>query len=203
MNDERSVLVILFLCYPHLVHHGERPQNRAAQPSGVLPFWRRVDLRRRAPGRPDKKLGLEPLGEAGEAAASARQDDVAEPRVRAVLAQRLRLERAVAVAQLDAVADQLRQPAARLAHQPRREERLCDLRPLLGGEGELPPVRQLVRRLRPIGRAFDGDDAERFLELARVREVHRAARDLLQQLRRPPVERLARHVAAQQRPWVV
>lgn len=45
VDDGRSSLVVLLLANPHLLEGGERGEDGAADPHGVLPLWRSDDLR--------------------------------------------------------------------------------------------------------------------------------------------------------------
>lgn len=50
VDDGGSSLVVLLLANPHLLEGGERGEDGAADPHGVLPLWRSDDLRGGAGG---------------------------------------------------------------------------------------------------------------------------------------------------------
>ena len=73
VNDARPRLVILLLGDPHGLKSGQRGQDGAADPHGVLPLGRRDDLDLHGAGRQSRDLLLHAVGNAREHGAAARQ----------------------------------------------------------------------------------------------------------------------------------
>ncbi len=73
VNDARPRLVILLLGNPHGLKSGQRGQDGAPDPNGVLPLGRRDDLDLHGARRQSRDLLLHAVGNAREHGAAARQ----------------------------------------------------------------------------------------------------------------------------------
>ena len=76
VDDGGAGLVVLLLADPHLLEGGQRGQDGAADPHGVLALWRRDDLDLHRAGRQGRDLLLHPVGDAWVHGGATRQHRV-------------------------------------------------------------------------------------------------------------------------------
>jgi len=76
VDDGRARLVVLLLADPHGLERGQRGEDRAADPDGVLPLGRSDDLDLHRARRHRRDLLLHAVGDAGEHGRAARHDRV-------------------------------------------------------------------------------------------------------------------------------
>ena len=76
VNDSRSGFIVLLFADPHLLEGGERSQDGATDPHGVLPLWWSDDLDLHGRWSHGGELLLHPVGDSWEHSGSSGHDDV-------------------------------------------------------------------------------------------------------------------------------
>jgi len=76
VDDGRARLVVLLLGDPHLLECGQRGQDRASDPDGVLSLWWSYCLDLHGGGSEGGELLLHPVSDAGVHGGASREDDV-------------------------------------------------------------------------------------------------------------------------------
>jgi hypothetical protein len=76
VDDSGTRLVVLFLGDPHLLEGGQRGQDRATDPDGVLALWGSNDLDLHGRRSKSSQFLLHSVGNTGEHGSTTRQDDV-------------------------------------------------------------------------------------------------------------------------------